>query len=141
MSENAEYDQLVGEKSKREREYAACEERIGDCDDKLRRLRTARDAVSDLKKLFKDEVRYKDKGVKNDDAQWSGTQYDVYKTKMDSLVDINEKYFDDTLDFVLDRLNTEITNVKNERNDEYGLLGWLGDRINNLTNAIVNFFN
>ena len=141
MSDNAEYDQLVSEHEYRKAEYVACENRIDECNYLLERLRAARDDVSALKDRFRDEVRSKDKKLKKEDFQWTGKKFNSYETKMVDLVDINEKYYDDTLDFVLDSLNTEITNVKNRRNDEYGILGWIGDRINNLGNMIVNFFN
>lgn len=141
MSDNAEYDKLLDEKSRRQREYNACSSRIDDCNYLIERLRAARDTVSDLKDQFKNEVRYNDKGVKNDEPEWTGSTHTTYLSKMESLVTINESYYDDTLDYVLDSLNTEITRIKNIKNDELGVLGWLGDRINNLGNMIENFFN
>lgn len=141
MSENEEYDQLVNEKDQRQREYDNCVDRIEDCDYLIGRLRAARDTVADLKDQFHREVRYKDKGIKNCEPQWTGSTHTAHQSKMTSLETINEEYYDDTLDYVLDSLNTEITRIKNKRNDEYGFLGWLGDRINNLGNMIENFFN
>lgn len=141
MADNAEYNRLVNEKTARQNEYNACVQRIDDYEYLLRRLRTARDTVNDLKNQFNKDVQRKDKGFKNDDLQWKGAQRDTYKRKMETLVNANETYYKKTLDYVLDQLNWEITRIKNLQNDEYGLLGWLDDRINNLGTMIVNFFN
>ena len=53
MSNNAEYDSLVSQKSSAQSQYNACSLRIENCDYLLRRLRLAKESIVELKEAFK----------------------------------------------------------------------------------------
>lgn len=140
MSDNAEYDRLVGEKSNAQAQYDSCEDRIEDCDYLLRRLRSVKESIVELKGEFKNNKKL-DKKLHEEDHDWKGSTYNSFSSKMTSLRETNETYYKDSIDHVLDSLNNEITRIENQRMSEYGLLGQLGSWINNLANKIENFFN
>ncbi len=140
MSNNAEYDNLVNEKNATQRSYNACENRIEDCDELLRRLRPAKESIEDLKESFKENKKL-DKKLKKEKRKWKGSTNDKFITEMESLIEVNDDYFENSLDVVLDAINTEITRIENIRLKEKGLLGRLGASLNSLANKIENFFN
>ncbi len=140
MSDNAEYDKLVSQKRSAQSRYNSCQSRIDNCNYLLRRLRKAKESISDLKKSFKDNKKLDEK-LRKEKCDWEGFTYDSFKSKMSTLIDTNDDYFKGSIDKVLDSLNNEITRIENKRMSEYGLLGELGSWINSLANKIENFFN
>ncbi|MBM6694901.1 DUF5082 family protein [Pseudoflavonifractor capillosus] len=140
MSDNAEYDRLVSQKSSAQSQYNACSSRIEDCDYLLRRLRPAKESIVELKEAFKSN-RNADKDLYDEKHDWKGSTYNLFNAKMSTLIEVNDIYYKDSIDHVLDSLNDEITRIENQRMREYGLLGRLGSWINNLSNEIENFFN
>lgn len=140
MSDNAEYDSLVNQKKSKQREYNDCEDRIDDCNAKLRRLRAAKESIADLKSDFKDNKKL-DKKMKKEERKWEGSTNDTFKSKMDVLIDTNDDYYKYSIDYTLDSINNEITRLENVKLSEKGLLGRLGASINSLANKIENFFN
>lgn len=140
MSNNAEYDSLVSQKKSKQREYNACEDRIDECNDKLRRLKAAKASVTELKASFNTNKKT-DKKMKKEDRIWTGSTNDTFKNKMDCLIDANNDHYKHSIDYALDEINDEITRIENIKLKEKGLLGRLGASINSLANKIENFFN
>lgn len=140
MSDNAEYNNLVNQKRSAQLRYNSCQSRIENCDYLLRRLRRAKESISDLKKSFKSNMK-QDEKLRKEKCDWEGSTYDSFQSKMSTLIAINDDYYKDSIDWVLDSLDNEITRIENKRMSEYGLLGELGAWINNLANKIENFFN
>lgn len=140
MSNNAEYDSLVNQKSRAQSQYNACSSRIENCDYLLRRLRPAKESIVELKEAFNNNKRV-DKNLYEKDHDWKGSTYNSFNAKMLTLNNANDSYYKDSIDHILDSLNDEITRIENQRMSEYGLLGRLGSWINSLANKIENFFN
>lgn len=140
MSNNAEYDNLISQKSSAQSQYNACSSRIEDCDYLLRRLRLAKESIVELKKDFRGNKEL-DKNLHEEKHDWKGSTYNSFSSKMSTLIDTNDSYYRDSIDHVLDSLNNEITQIENQRLGECGLLGKLGSLINSLANKIENFFN
>lgn len=140
MSDNAEYDRLVSQKSSAQSQYNACSSRIENCDYLLRRLRPAKESIVELKEAFKNNKKA-DKNLYDEKHEWKGSTYDLFISKMSALIEANDIYYKNSVDYVLDSLNDEITRIENQRMKDYGLLGKLGSWINSLSNEIENFFN
>lgn len=140
MSDNAEYKNLVNQKSNAQSRYDSCSSRIEECEYLLGRLKPAKQAVAELKKTFKSNKKL-DKQLHNEDHDWTGSTYQSFSSKMTMLTEANDNYYENSIDFVLDSLNNKITQIENQRLREYGLLGELGSLINSLANKIENFFN
>lgn len=140
MSDNAEYDRLVSQKSSAQSQYNACSSRIENCDYLLRRLRPAKESIVELKEAFKNNKKV-DKNLYDEKHEWKGSTYDLFISKMSALIEANDIYYKNSVDYVLDSLNDEITRIENQRMKDYGLLGKLGSWINSLSNEIENFFN
>lgn len=140
MSNNAEYDNLVREKSNAQSQYNTCSSRIENCDYLLRRLRPAKESISELKEAFKNNKKL-DQNMSEENHDWKGSTYNTFNSKMNTLIDVNDRYYKNSIDYILDSLNDEITRIENLRMSEYGLLGKLGSWINSLENKIENFFN
>lgn len=140
MSNNAEYDNLVREKSNAQSQYNTCSSRIENCDYLLRRLRPAKESIAELKEAFKNNKKL-DQNMSEENHEWKGSTYNSFNSKMNTLIDVNDRYYKNSIDHILDSLNNEITRIENQRMSEYGLLGKLGSWINSLQNEIENFFN
>lgn len=140
MSNNAEYDSLISQKSSAQSQYNACSLRIENCDYLLRRLRLAKESIVELKEAFKSNKKL-DKNLREERRDWKGSTNNSFSTKMSTLIDANDSYYKDSIDHILDSLNNEITRIENQRMSEYGLLGRIGSWINSLANKIENFFN
>ncbi len=137
---NQEYNNLVSQKRSAQSQYSSCETRIENYDYLLRRLRSAKESIADLKDAFKD-IKKSDKKTYEEKHDWKGTTHSTFGSKVSSLNTENENYYKNSIDYVLDSINNEITRLENERMNEYGLLGRLGSWINSLANKIENFFN
>ena len=140
MSNNADYNSLVSQKASAQSQYNACSSRIEKCDYLLRRLQRAKESIVELKEAFKSNKKL-DKNLHEEKRDWKGSTYNSFSTKMSTLIDVNDSYYKDSIDHILDSLNNEITRIENQRMSEYGLLGRLGSWINSLDNKIENFFN
>lgn len=140
MSDNAEYDSLVVQKTSAQSQYNACSLRIENYDYLLHRLRSAKESIVELKEAFKSNKKL-DEILQEEKSDWKGSTYNSFSIKMSTLIDVNDSYYKDSIDYILDSLNNEITRIENQRMSEYGLLGRIGSVINNLANKIENFFN
>lgn len=140
MSDNTEYNKLINQKSNAQAQYNSCESRIEDCDDLLRRLRQAKSDIVELKQSFKSNKKL-DKKLYEEKHDWEGSTYNNFSNKMVNLINANESYYKNSIDYILDSLNNKITAIENKRMKEYGLLCELGSWINSLSNKIENFFN
>lgn len=140
MSSNEEYNSLVRQKSAKQAEYRAAQDRIEECDYLLGRLRRAKEVIQAQKKEFKN-IKKRDEDLVEDKCDWTGSNYDRYRSKGGSMLAEDEFYLKNSLDTVLDNLNNEITRIENQKYNEYGLLGRLSSAINSLANKIENFFN
>lgn len=135
-----EYNDLVREKRTTQSQYNACESRIENCDYLLRRLRSVKEVITQEKRNFA-AVITKDNRTVKEKYDFKGSNYDSFISKSSSMQLENTSYHKDSIDYVLDSLNNEITRIENQRLDEYGLLGKLGSALNSLANKIENFFN
>ncbi|MBE6801981.1 MAG: DUF5082 domain-containing protein [Ruminococcaceae bacterium] len=135
-----QYNNLVRRRNTARRQYNACSDRIEECNYLLRRLRRAKERVAEQKRTFK-TIKKEDSKIYKEKYDWEGKKYNSFKVKGEVAVDLNEDYYKNTLDYVLDSINNEITRIENKRMNEYGLLGRLGSTINSLGNKIENFFN
>lgn len=140
MPDNQEYNSLLSQKRYAQSQYSSCESRIENCDYLIRRLRRAKESISELKDTFND-TKKSDKRISQRKHEWKGDTYSTFKFKADDVNTQNNIYYKNSIDYVLDSINNEITRLENQRMNEYGLLGRLGSRINSLANAIENFFN
>ncbi len=135
-----QYNSLVRRRKTARAQYRACSDRIEEYNYLLSRLRRAKERVAEQKKTFK-TVKKEDAKIYKEKYDWEGKNYNSFKVKGEVAVDMNEDYYKNTLDYVLDSLNNEITRIENKRMNDYGLLGRLGSTINSLGNKIENFFN
>ena len=142
LDRNAEYDSLCAQRNNTQSQINSCNDRIENYDYLLRRLRTAKGTVSDLKSSFKKTVKNKDEDLFDAKRSWEGQQKDSFLNSYAGEVEgMNRYYYNYSIDHVLDSLNNEITRIENLRLKEYGLLGELGAALNSLINRIENFFN
>ncbi len=135
-----EYNRLVRQRRNARSQYNACSDRIENYDYLIRRLKSAKERVAEQKRTF-NTINKEDKKIYKKKYEWKGKNYDSFKIKGDVATDFNDDYYKNTLDYVLDSINNEITRLQNERMEEYGLLGQLGSKINSLGTKIENFFN
>ena len=140
MSDYAEYDSLVSQKSQAEGQARACEKRVEDYDNKIERLKRAAHQLPGMKSSFK-SIRKAEKALSETGNDWMGETKNKFAQKIDTLETQNDRYYKNTLDYVHDELNNEITRLQNLRAEEWGILGRLYGVINDLGTKIANFFN
>ena len=141
MADNSEYIKKIKRQiSQAKAKRNACKERIEECDYLLRRLKSAKQSIVELKSSFKSNKKL-DERLKKEKREWKGETCDKFKSKMGKVEDANNTYYKHSIDHVLDSLNNEITRIENKRMKEYGLLGEIGSWINNLSNKIENLLN
>lgn len=140
MPDHAEYNRLTEEIGRIRDRYSACEQRIENNRELIRQLKAQKTAVSDLKDLYKTHRKIT-KELHEEERKWKGFNNDFYNFKMDSVELEDETYYNNSLDYVLDSINNEITRLENLILEEFGLLGDLGASINTLATKIENFFN
>lgn len=140
MSDNAEYDSLVSQQKQAEGQARACEKRIENYDYKIKRLKRAVDNLPGMKRSFK-STRKAEKALSDTGNDWKGETQSKFSQKIDTLETQNKIYYENTLDYVHDELNNEITRLQNLRAEEWGILGKLYGVINDLGTKIANFFN
>ena len=140
MPDNSEYNQLVKERNSKQSQYNACSSRISNYEGRIKRLKAQKTAVTELKDLYKIHKKIT-KDIHEEEHQWTGSTYNKYHSKMNNVETADDYYYRNSLDFVLDSINNEITRLENLKMQEYGLLGRLGSALNSLANKIENFFN
>lgn len=140
MSSDSEYQALLSRKEEKQREYRDCQKKIEEYDYLLKRLRPARDAVSQQKRTFR-KIKNEDEKIIEKRYKWSGERYDQFRINGACIKTEDRYYCDNILDHVLDSLNNEITRIENLKMSKYALLGQLGSAINSLSNSIRNYFN
>ncbi len=140
MGRQEEYDAKVSEKGQKEKAKQACEDRIADYDDQIERLEAAKEVLSEQKATFK-QLKKKTDRLLESDLKWTGENFDIYKLRGYYVSEENQRYLDDSLDFVLDSLNRKITDLKNARGEERSILGFLASAIRDLATEIENWWN
>lgn len=140
MSDNAEYDSLVSQQKQADDQAKACEKRIEDYDNRIERLKRAVANLPGMKRSFK-STRKAEKALADTGDDWKGETQSRFSQKIDTLETQNDRYYKNTLDYVHDELNNEITRLQNLRAEEWGILGKLYSVINDLGTKIANFFN
>lgn len=135
-----EYNKLVRQRKNARSQYKACNDRIENYNYLIKRLNNAKEKVAEQKRIFK-TINKEDKKIYKEKYDWEGQKYNSFKIKGEVATDFNDDYYKNTLDYVLDSINNEITRLQNERMEDYGLLGRLGSKINSLGTKIENFFN
>ena len=140
MSDNAEYDSLVSQQKQADDQAKACEKRIEDYDNRIERLKRAVANLPGMKRSFK-STRKAEKALADTGDDWKGETQSRFSQKIDTLETQNNIYYKNTLDYVHDELNNEITRLQNLRAEEWGILGRLYGVINDLGTKIANFFN
>ena len=140
MADSAEYQTLLNKQSETRSEYTACENRIGEYDYLLGRLRPVKQTLQEQKSNFS-SIKKSDKNIINEKYAWKGVNYNDFKSSGDELEQVNNDYYKNTLDYLLDSINDEITRIENKRMQEKSLLGYLGSALNSIANEIENFLN
>ncbi len=140
MGTNEDYNVLVRERSRLSEEYRACERRIGECDELLKRLRPVKKQLVEIKSDFSSVVDG-DQKISEETGSWRGTTFQKFRRQMSDVNAENRYYFNGSLDYALDALNDRITEIENKKAKEFGLLGRLAAAINSLANRIENYFN
>lgn len=141
MADNEEYRRkLERQISQARKNKKACKERIEEYEYLLRRLKSAKRSIVELKSNFKSNKKL-DNELKKEKREWEGSTCKKFKTKMTNVVDANDSYYKGSIDHILDSLNNEITRIENKKYREYGLLGELSSWINSLSNKIENILN
>lgn len=137
---SSSYDSLSRQRDNKYDEKRSCERRIKNIEEDLRRLRAAKNVVSEVKNDVS-TLANKTRGGFNDLTNWKGIEYNWAKGYgTDQIYNDTIKYRNDA-DRVLDRLCDEITRLENERHKNQGLLGSIVNAINDLGNAIEKLFN
>lgn len=137
----ATYNSLLAQKDEAQAQYNSCESRIEDYDYIIEKLKKAYQDIGTIKSEFINDVRNADSDIKDEKREWKGSNYDEFDEKMSSLDETEEGYANDSIDFIMDSLNDEITRLKNKQLEEYGILGDIGAWLNNLGNKLDNLFN
>ena len=108
---------------------------------KISRLKKARDNVHSQKKTF-DGLRKDAKNIMEGSYSWEGNSHNLFKdSKGYRLNAANDRYYKNSLDYIEDSLNNEITRLQNENYSKLGLIGQLTSAINSLINDIRNLVN
>ena len=137
---SSSYSSLSRQRDNKYDEKRSCERRIRNIEEDLRRLRSAKNVVSDVKSDISNLANKTRSGF-NDLSNWQGQEYNWAKgCGTDQISNDTIKYRNDA-DRILDRLCDEITRLENERRKNQGLLGSIVNAINDLGNAIEKLFN
>lgn len=108
----------------------------------LSRLKTAYNDISDLKDDFRKYVTRKDERILDNGYEWEGCRHTTFENSLLSDVNAeNENYHTNSLDYVHDQLNDEMTRIENLIIQEQGILSGLRQTLNNLLNQIQNLLN
>lgn len=140
MADMREYDSLINQKSDLQSQYSEYQNQIENCEYLLRRLRRTKESVSEQKQLYRKLIR-EHNDIVGDKHEWKGNTQTTFEKKLEDITDENERYYNSSLDRILDSINDEITRIENKKMEAYGILGDIGSWINDITNEIENFFN
>ena len=139
MSDNAEYDRLVREKSMAERQVNEASMARSNNQSRVNRLINAKKALDECHDNFGDIKKAVNSCI-HDHYSWKGSNYDSFIQSGDSLINYNQKYYNN-IDDARDAINLEIARLENEVYRQDGLIGDLHSLINSLAHRIENFFN
>ena len=133
----AELKSSISQKNEEKADYERQKRQV---EDKLGRLRSARDRI----KAYKDEIGdlgQEVRGKENQSDTWKGVQYNSYNSY--AAGDFRGSYdqYYAKVDAILDAIYNEITRLENESRDIGGFIGWLGSSINSLWNEIEKLAN
>ncbi|EMG28754.1 YwqH-like family protein [Listeria fleischmannii] len=104
-------------------------------EEKLERLRTAKKEVASVQTEIKDlKSKVKDKSDQPD--TWQGKKLTEFENLMEGAFKTDYDTYYKKIDNYYDEICDEITRLENEANEKGGLIGWLGNQINNLGNEI-----
>lgn len=140
MAEEKSYEELLAEKENLENQKKSSEEKQEEYSYILSRLNRAKESIAELKKSFQANKK-KDEEIEVNSENWSGSCCDEFKTKLSTLKEENNNYYSNTLDYVLDSLNNEITRVENLNLEQGNIFSWVLQRLNELANKIENWTN
>ncbi|MBC1397988.1 DUF5082 domain-containing protein [Listeria fleischmannii] len=131
----AEAATLKKQKSAKQAELSQCVSDKASIEEKLERLRTAKKEVASVQTEIKDlKSKVKDKSDQPD--TWQGKKLTEFENLMEGAFKTDYDTYYKKIDNYYDEICDEITRLENEANEKGGLIGWLGNQINNLGNEI-----
>ncbi len=126
---------LKSQKSAKQAELNQCVSDKASIEEKLERLRTAKKEVASVQTEIKD-LKSKVKDKANQPDTWQGKKLTEFKNLMEGAFKTDYDTYYKKIDNYYDEICDEITRLENEANEKGGLIGWLGNQINNLGNEI-----
>jgi len=126
--------------SRKKEEKSDYERQKRQVEDKLARLRSARDGIN----AYKDQIGDLGQAVRGKEEQkdtWTGVQYNSYNSYATGDFRGSYDQYYAKVDAILDSIYDEITRLENESSDIGGFIGWLGSSINSLWNEIEKLAN
>ena len=112
---------------------------IDDINQKIARLESAYRTLARLK-FEAGVLKGTANGISTKHYKWKGNKHNNFKRDGSWLVDEHKEYIK-SLDYVMDSLNYEIANLKNTRDDQWGLIGYFKKQIRNISTQIRNLIN
>lgn len=133
------YADLQREKSNAESQLSSTVSENQTLAEQIERLKSAKSIVSEEKSNFS-SIKGRVRTIIDGSYEWKGQSFDNFVRDGDNLNTENTSYYY-AVDDALDAINDKITELENRIYSNDGLIGWLRSRINDLWNAIENFFN
>jgi predicted nucleic acid-binding Zn-ribbon protein len=133
-------DGLINSRDSKYQEKLAYERQQQNISEKLRRLRAAKSAVSDIKNNIAGITKRVKKST-DQLGQWRGNEYKWLKSFVENDMASNYGRYHKDVDTVLDHICDEITRLENENSRLGGVIGFLKNAINDLTNEIEKLLN
>ena len=133
----AEIKSSINRKKEEKSDYERQKRQV---EDKLARLRSARDGIN----AYKDQIGDLGQAVRGKEDQkdtWTGVQYTSYTSYVSGDFRGSYDQYYARVDAILDSIYDEITRLENESSDIGGAIGWLGRSINSLWNEIEKLAN
>lgn len=141
MSETREYNDVVAEKRAAQADYNDCEDRIEDYENILSRLKSLKESIETIKDSFNWDIYRKDNDIYAEQCDWIGSNYTLFTNNMLGVANANYTYYTNSLDYVLDAVNDEITRIENLILKEETILSGLWSLINSLSNELEKLLN
>lgn len=135
----ARINSLNRQKSSYQNQINSTQSNIDDINNKIARLENAYRNIASMKYQTW-ALKGKASNISNKHYKWKGNHHNRFKTDGNLLVDEYKEYIK-SLDNVMDSINYEITNLKNSRDDQWGLLGYFRKQIRNISTQIRNLLN